>query len=91
MLDDMVLYVKISRESDMPYGVSEINELFQHRLGLGQQNTGRFPAAIKIYFINTMFLQKRSIMWAGQTKFPGPVWQASPTLSQQIQLILSMK
>ena len=23
-----------------------------------------------------------SIMWAGQTKFPGPVWRASPTLTE---------
>jgi hypothetical protein len=26
-------------------------------------------------------LQRRSIMWAGQTKFPGPVWQALPCLT----------
>ena len=30
--------------------------------------------------ISWCFLRKRSIMWAGQTKFPGPVWHASPTL-----------
>ena len=84
MLDDMVLYIKISRESDMPYCVCKINELPQHRLGLGRQNTERFPVDIKIYFINKMmFLRKRSMMWAGQTKFPGLVWQASPTLSKK--------
>ena len=27
-----------------------------------------------------VFEKKRSIMWAGQPKFPGLVWQASPTL-----------
>ena len=31
--------------------------------------------------ISWCFLRKRSIMWAGQTKFPGPVWHASPTLN----------
>ena len=30
--------------------------------------------------ISWCFLRKRSIMWAGQTKFPGLVWHASPTL-----------
>ena len=37
--------------------------------------------ALQKYYINKlMFLWKHSIMWAGQTKFPGPVWQTSPTL-----------
>ena len=31
--------------------------------------------------ISWCFLRKRSILWAGQTKFPGPDWHASPTLN----------
>ena len=30
--------------------------------------------------ISLCFFRKRSIMWAGQTKFLGSVWHASPTL-----------
>ena len=42
---------------------------------------------MKKYYINElMFLRKNSIMWAGQTKFSGPDRQASPTLSDTIDI-----
>ena len=47
----------------------------------GHQEIPGLPGVIKKYYINKlMFLRKCSIMWAGQTKFPWPVWQASLTL-----------
>ena len=46
------------------------------RLGLGRRDTGRFLVgrwpSKNIISINWCFLQKRSIMWAGQTKFLTP-------------------
>ena len=43
---------------------------------------------IQKYYINKlMFSRKRSIIWTGQSKFPGPVWQASPTFTKHEERI----
>ena len=49
---------------------------FYSPLGHSKVAKNLIPAKVN----KLMLLQKRSIRWAGQTKFPGPVWQASPTL-----------
>ena len=43
-------------------------------------------SALQRISISWCFLRKRSIMWAGQTKFPGSVWHASPTLDLDAEL-----